>query len=136
MRRGMSERDDKVSVDYRIEFRVGINLGDIIVDDDHIYGDGVNDAARLEGIAEPGGICIRAKHIITYSKNHPLPARSWDFGPSRTLPSLSSLIGKLRFHQHDAGDQVLPSIRWSTPRLCNHWAGATIGQGGELDEPP
>jgi len=58
VQRGMSERNANVSVDKRIEFRVGVNLGDIIIDDDDIYGDGVNIAARLEGIAEPGGICI------------------------------------------------------------------------------
>jgi class 3 adenylate cyclase/pimeloyl-ACP methyl ester carboxylesterase len=58
LQRGMSERNARLSVDKRIEFRVGINLGDIIIDDDDIYGDGVNVAARLEGIAEPGGICI------------------------------------------------------------------------------
>jgi class 3 adenylate cyclase/pimeloyl-ACP methyl ester carboxylesterase len=58
VQRGMSERNARVSVDKRIEFRVGINLGDIIIDGDDIYGDGVNIAARLEGIAEPGGICI------------------------------------------------------------------------------
>jgi class 3 adenylate cyclase/pimeloyl-ACP methyl ester carboxylesterase len=58
VQRCMSERNAKVSVDKRIEFRVGINLGDIIIDNDDIYGDGVNVAARLEGIAEPGGICI------------------------------------------------------------------------------
>jgi class 3 adenylate cyclase/pimeloyl-ACP methyl ester carboxylesterase len=58
VQRGMSERNARVSVDKRIEFRVGINLGDIIIENDDIYGDGVNIAARLEGIAEPGGICI------------------------------------------------------------------------------
>jgi class 3 adenylate cyclase/pimeloyl-ACP methyl ester carboxylesterase len=58
VQRGMSERNAKVSVDKRIEFRVGINLGDIIIEADDIYGDDVNIAARLEGIAEPGGICI------------------------------------------------------------------------------
>ncbi|GIQ78322.1 alpha/beta fold hydrolase [Bradyrhizobium sp. RD5-C2] len=58
VQRGMSERNATASVDKRIEFRIGINLGDIISDDDDIYGDGVNIAARLESIAEPGGIYI------------------------------------------------------------------------------
>ena len=44
--------------DSRIEFRIGVNLGDIIIDGDDIYGDGVNIAARLESLAEPGGICL------------------------------------------------------------------------------
>src|SRR5262249_58220046 len=44
--------------DRRIDFRIGINLGDVIADGGDIYGDGVNVAARLEGMAEPGGICI------------------------------------------------------------------------------
>jgi adenylate cyclase len=47
--------------DKRIEFRVGINLGDVVIDGDDIHGDGVNVAARLEGIAEPGGICVSDK---------------------------------------------------------------------------
>src|SRR6516225_5693064 len=58
VQRGMSERNVGVSVEKRIEFRFGIHLGDIIIDGDDIYGDDVNIAARLEGIAEPGGICI------------------------------------------------------------------------------
>ncbi len=58
VQRGMHERNATVNVDKRIAFRVGIHLGDIIIDDDDIYGDGVNIAARLESIAEPGGICI------------------------------------------------------------------------------
>src|SRR3979490_381908 len=51
VQRGMSERNARASVDKRIEFRVGINRGDIIIEDDDIYGDGVNIAVRLEGIA-------------------------------------------------------------------------------------
>ena len=44
--------------EQRIEFRIGINLGDIIFDDNDIYGDGVNVAARIEGIARPGGVAV------------------------------------------------------------------------------
>ena len=58
VQRAMTQRNAHVPEDRRLEFRVGINLGDIIIDGDDIYGDGVNIAARLEGLAEPGGICI------------------------------------------------------------------------------
>jgi TolB-like protein/Flp pilus assembly protein TadD len=54
----MAERNDGVPKDQRMLFRIGINLGDILIEGDDILGDGVNIAARLEGIAEPGGICI------------------------------------------------------------------------------
>jgi adenylate cyclase len=56
--RGMSERNANVPTDRRIEFRTGINVGDIISDGNDIFGDGVNVAARLEGLAEPGGVCV------------------------------------------------------------------------------
>jgi TolB-like protein/Flp pilus assembly protein TadD len=58
IQRGVAERNAGVSDDQRIEFRIGVNLGDVIIEGDDIYGDGVNIAARLEGLAEPGGIVI------------------------------------------------------------------------------
>jgi adenylate cyclase len=58
VQRGMTEQNDGASQDKRIEFRIGIHVGDIIIDDNDIFGDGVNIAARLENIAEPGGICM------------------------------------------------------------------------------
>src|SRR5271166_667345 len=58
LQRGMALRNDGVLKERRIEFRIGINLGDIIIDEHDIYGDGVNVAARLEALAEPGGICV------------------------------------------------------------------------------
>jgi adenylate cyclase len=63
VQRGMADENTKISQAKRIEFRIGIHLGDIIIDGDDIFGDGVNIAARLESIAVPGGISIsRAVH--------------------------------------------------------------------------
>ena len=56
--RGMAQRNADVPADKRIELRIGIHVGDIMIEDSDIFGDGVNIAARLESIAQPGGICI------------------------------------------------------------------------------
>ena len=58
IQRAMPDRNAEVPSDKKIELRIGINVGDIMVDGDDIFGDGVNVAARLESISEPGGICI------------------------------------------------------------------------------
>ena len=58
VQRGMLSRNTEIPDDKRIVFRVGINVGDIIIDGDDIFGDGVNIAARLEALCEPGGLCI------------------------------------------------------------------------------
>ena len=58
IQRAMVEREGEVPDDRRIQYRVGINLGDIVIDEGDIFGDGVNIAARLQEIAEPGGVCV------------------------------------------------------------------------------
>jgi adenylate cyclase len=58
VQREMAERNAGTPAEKRIEFRAGINLGDVIAERDDIFGDGVNVAARLEALAEPGGICV------------------------------------------------------------------------------
>jgi adenylate cyclase len=92
VQREMVKRNSDVPPELRIEFRIGIHVGDIIIDDDDIFGDGVNIAARLEGIAEPGGACvsddahrqIRGKVDILFDdigeqnlKNISEPMRAW-----------------------------------------------------------
>ena len=61
VQRGMAERNKGLPRDQQIRLRLGINVGDIIIDEDDIYGDGVNVAARLEALAEPDGICLSAR---------------------------------------------------------------------------
>lgn len=60
MQQAIAERNAVLPEGQRIEFRIGVNLGDVVIDADDIHGDGVNVAARLEGLAEPGGVCVSA----------------------------------------------------------------------------
>ena len=57
IQRELKTRNEDLTDDRKVQFRIGVNLGDVIEDRGDIYGDGVNVAARLEGLAEPGGIC-------------------------------------------------------------------------------
>jgi adenylate cyclase len=59
--RNLRDRNNEVAPEDQMQFRVGLNLGDVIVEGDNLYGDGVNVAARLEPLAEPGGICVSGK---------------------------------------------------------------------------
>ena len=61
MQTALAKSNDRMPPDRRIAFRIGINVGDIVVEDGDIFGDGVNVAARLEGLAKPGGICVSAR---------------------------------------------------------------------------
>src|ERR1700704_2059604 len=58
VQRGMAERNSAIPLSNRIEFRIGINLGDVIVEPDDLYGDGVNIAARIEALADAGGVFV------------------------------------------------------------------------------
>ena len=85
IQRGMAKRNAEVPEDTRIELRMGIHIGDILIEDDDIFGDGVNVAARLEGIAEPGGICF-------------------------SRAAFEQVEGKLDVSFEDGGDQQLKNI--------------------------
>ena len=98
----MAERNEAIPQDRRMLYRIGINLGDILIEGDDILGDGVNVAARLEGIAEPGGICIsssaydqvRGKVAVEFDdmgeqslKNIADPMRAWRVRLGRNAPA-------------------------------------------------
>ena len=82
----MAGRNATVAPTRRMQFRIGINLGDIVYDETRVYGDGVNIAARLESIAEPGGICVSDKVYQEMRGKIDVPSR--DLGP-RTLKNIS-----------------------------------------------
>jgi adenylate cyclase len=81
IQRGMAERNAKLAPDDQIRFRIGVNLGDVIFDEEDIYGDGVNIAARLEALAEPSGVCISAK--VHEEVKNKLEFGYEDLGPQR-----------------------------------------------------
>src|SRR4029453_14376008 len=85
VQRAMAARNAAIPEDRRIEFRIGINVGDIIIDDGDIYGDGVNIAARVESLASPGEICLSDK-------------------------GNQQIKGKLAFDVRDLGEQNLKNI--------------------------
>ncbi len=89
LQRAMAGRNAEVPRDRRIEFRIGINLGDVILEGDDLYGDGVNIAARLEGLAEPGGILI--SHAVYAHVDRKLPVRFDDQG-ERALKNIAQPV--------------------------------------------
>src|SRR6267142_5704088 len=102
IQRSMAEQNAAVPPDQRIEFRIGTHVGDVIFDDNDIFGDGVNIAVRLEGIAEPGGVCmsddayrqVRGKIELAFDdmgpqslKNIAEPMRAWRLQIDKNSPS-------------------------------------------------
>ena len=87
VQRGMLARNAEIAKDKKIEFRMGVNVGDIIIDGGDIFGEGVNVAARLEGLAEPGGICVSGR-------------------------VQEDVRGKLDIAFADEGEQQLKNIAW------------------------
>src|SRR5204863_6509478 len=109
MQRGIQDRSKGVPPDRRIEFRIGVNVGDVIVQGEDILGDGVNVAARLESIATPGGITIS--------------------GPAR-----DHLGNRLDLTFEDMGEQTLKNIERPV-RVYRVILDGPAAQGGTHEEP-
>ncbi len=119
IQQGMTERNENISEDRRIVFRFGVNLGDVIIEGEDIFGDGINIAARLQSLAEPGDICISAS---VYDQ----------------------ITGKLEFDFTDLGELALKNIERpirAYSLMCDFSAGTNErrpyavanGAGGEFD---
>jgi class 3 adenylate cyclase/TolB-like protein/Tfp pilus assembly protein PilF len=108
IQRGMAERNADIPQDERIEFRIGINVGDVIVDNNDIFGDGVNVAARLESLAEPGGICVSAR-VQEYAQGQ-IEVAFEDVGEQQ-LKNIAQPVRvcRLAFERSDVSPQVVPA---------------------------
>jgi TolB-like protein/class 3 adenylate cyclase len=122
IQRGMVDRNADVSEDKRITFRVGINLGDVIAEPDDIYGDGVNVAARLETLAEPGGICI--SRVVREQIRDKLPYPFEDRG-DQTVKNIARSVRVYGLRPEAIADLPAGSAPAIPPR-CRHPAPVVI----------
>jgi len=115
----ISDRNAGVPEESRVAYRIGINIGDIVVEDDDIYGDGVNVAARLEGLAEPGGICV-SRTVFNHVKGK-LDLAFENLG-EKEVKNIAEPITVYRVVLDDkAAALVKPVIRMPTVRRLAHW---------------
>lgn len=104
---GMAQRNQGVPQDRQIVFRIGVNLGDVVVEGDDLHGDGVNVAARLEGLADPGGILLSAN--VHDQVKRRIDAQFDDLGP-QTLKNIAEpmRVFRIRMQANDAAVLALP----------------------------
>jgi len=135
----MALRNESVQAQRRMQFRIGINLGDVIHDEARIYGDGINIAARLEGIAEPGGICISRQ--VFDQVHRTLKANFESLGP-RVLKNIAQQVDVFAIAPSDEGaspgvtgpnaTDLRQDIHFCTANDGVQLAYSTIGQGHPL----
>ncbi len=104
IQRDMAGREAGLPEEHRIRLRIGVNLGDIIVEGSDIYGDGVNVAARLEGLSEPGGICISGK--VYEEVRNKLPTAFEDLGEQE----VKNIREPVRVYRWTAAADPMPGI--------------------------
>ncbi len=138
----MAKREADTPEAIRIRYRIGINLGDVIFDDEDIFGDGVNVAARLESLAEPGGICI--SDVVHQSVNDKLDLSYRDLGSQR-VKNISKLIHVWQWRMGGEAQDDEPEtasapreqeIRFCAARDGTQIAYATVGQGPPIMKAP
>src|SRR5438270_719785 len=115
IQRAMRYRNVDLPQDRRIEFRIGVNLGDVIVEGDDIFGDGVNVAARLESIAEPGGIIV--SHSVRDHVGNRLDLVFEDMG-EQTLKNIAKPIRVYSVALENAADQNPAPVKEERPSIA------------------
>src|SRR5450755_3538808 len=125
VQREMARRNAGVPPDLRIDFRVGINVGDIIIDGDDIFGDGVNVAARLEALAEPGGIWV--SKVVRDQVLDKLSFRFEDLG-AQEVKNIARPIEVYRVDLGTGGDQSGSPSGWlrNISTVPRRWLAAAV----------
>ncbi len=124
IQRGMQQRNQDQAAQQRIEFRIGINLGDVIVEGNDIYGDGVNVAARLEGLAETGGVCVSDSVRTAVGSKLPL---DYEFLGEQQVKNITEPVHAYRARLQTGA--VLPALAEAQPKKASkvRWAiGAAV----------
>src|SRR5215831_18776778 len=107
IQRGMAERELEVPEEQRIRFRIGVNLGDVIVEQHDIFGDGVNVAARLEAMSEPGGLCI--SRMVRDQIRDKFPYVFEDLG-EKSVKNIARPVRVYALRPEAVADQLVPSV--------------------------
>jgi class 3 adenylate cyclase/TolB-like protein len=132
LQRAMAERNAGIAEEERIEFRMGINVGDIIIDRGDMWGDGVNVAARLEALAVPGGICVSGR---VYEDVQGKLALAFEDTGEHRLKNIARPVRVYRIHLHGAGSPAVPSSCGSGDRLDQASRSAVATQGAFPERP-
>jgi len=123
LQHGMAERNKDVAADQRMEFRIGLNVGDVIIDRGDMWGEGVNVAARLEALAEPGGLCVSGRaHDEVCDK---IDIAFEDIG-ERQLKNIARPVRVYRARLHGASRTAMSPV-WRTARPALLAAVAVLG---------
>ncbi len=129
----IAERNKELPEAQRTEYRIGINIGDVLVEGDDIYGDGVNVAARLEGLAEPGGICISG---TVYEHTHKkLDVKFEDLG-KQEVKNIAEPLRVYRILSGAPARNVGRSARPTPPRLEQAWGSIAVFPFDSLSPDP
>jgi adenylate cyclase len=129
VQRGMINREPEVPDEQRITFRIGINLGDVIAEEHDIFGDGVNVAARLEALADPGGICI--SRVVRDQVRDKLDLAFEDLGEQQ-VKNIARLVRVYALRREAVAGPTTSSAPPCRTSLSNCWSTSTLDRGAAL----
>jgi adenylate cyclase len=123
VQRELKQRNDALPEDKRVQFRIGLNLGEVIVDRGEVYGNGVNVAARLETLAEPGGICVSGTVVDAIGTKLSL---SYDFLGEQPVKNIEKPVRAYRVRSDSGSATPRPKMRFFAAHLRSRMVGLGV----------